>query len=174
MKDMKKWKVTLPVVLALTATMGGYIAFGAGDSTDPLISKSYLDNILVPNILSQIDTKIDQKLATIDVGSSNNNNSNSNFGNPTVSNANVYVSVQVSAGQIILGDEGAQFILRSGSATSVCPGANGLVDTTSGTDVGEGAAIQPNHVYITPRDDGRGFHMYTDGYLMIKGNYSIH
>lgn len=174
MKDMKKWKFTLPVVLALTASMGGYIAFGAGDSTDPLISKSYLDNILVPNILSQIDTKIDQKLATLDVGGTNNNNNNSGFGNNTTTGSNIYVSVQVSAGQIVLGDEGTQFILRSGSATSVCPGANGLVDTTAGIDIGEGSTIQPNHVYITPRDDGRGLHMYTDGYVMIKGNYSIH
>lgn len=166
MKNTKKWKFTLPVVLALTASMGGYIAFGAGDSTDPLISKSYLDNILVPNILTQVDAKINQKLASLDTG-------DTGFGTGVSSTSNIYVTVQVSAGQTIVGSEGTQFILRSGSATAVCPGSNGLVDTTAGLDLGGGGIIQNNHVYITPRDDGRGLYMTGDGYIMVKGSYSI-
>lgn len=166
MKNVKKWKFTLPVVLALTASMGGYIAFGAGDSADPLISKSYLDNVLVPNILSQVDAKINQKLSSLNTG-------DTGFGTGVPSTSNIYVSVQVLAGQTIIGDEGAQFILRSGSAIAECPGTNGLVDTTAGLDLGGGGIIQTNHVYIIPRADGRGLYMTNDGYIMVKGGYSI-
>jgi hypothetical protein len=84
-----------------------------------------------------------------------------------------FVSVQVFAGQTLAGKAGTEMILRSGKATAVCPGDVGLVDSTEGLDLTANNPIAANHVYIIPREDGRGVRMETDGYMMIKGAYDI-
>ncbi|MGI6030475.1 MAG: hypothetical protein ACOX7F_03125 [Eubacteriales bacterium] len=149
------FKSALAGAFILITMVSGYIAFGAGDSSDPLISKSYLDSV-VADVLKQVD----QKIA--------NSGGSSSFGD-----SQVFTAVQVYKGQTILGKEGTEIILRSGNATSVCPGENGLTDTTDGLDLTGGKAIQANHVYVIPREDGRGIYMTSDGFIMVKGGYKV-
>lgn len=149
------------------ATLGGYIAMGAGagSSDDPLISLSYIEGVLWPKILKEIDERLDG-LSEGGGGPVFGGNEGS-----APSGAAAFKSIQVFAGQTITGDEGSEMILRIGSATAVCPGENGLVDATDGLDLKNGGSVLKNHVYIIPRDDGRGIKMLDDGYMMIKGGY---
>lgn len=153
MKLFDKMKIALTAVLVAMAMVSGYIAFGAGDSSDPLISKSYLDTV-VKDILAQVDDKIAA-------------NSGS-FGD-----SQVFTAIAVHKGQVLLGNAGTELILRSGSALSVCPGENGLTDTTAGLDLTGGKKVEANHVYIIPRADGRGIQITGDGYVMVKGGYQL-
>jgi len=78
----------------------------------------------------------------------------------------------VPRGSTLIADAGAEFILRSGTAT-VIAGPNGLVDVTAGRDIGNGLPISRNHLILVPATDGRGLLFATDAWLMIKGGYVI-
>ncbi|MBR2743381.1 MAG: hypothetical protein IKD89_07305 [Clostridia bacterium] len=157
----RKRIVVLVVMIALFVSLtAGYIVLAdAGSSDDPLVSLSYLTGVFKQDVLNEVDKRIDAKIASSSSQSSGGSDS--------------YKAIQVSRGQTILGKEGSQIILRSGTAVSVCPGENGLVDTTGGIDLPGNISISPNHVYIIPREDGRGIRMTNDGYIMVKGGYKV-
>ncbi len=159
MNFAEKFKIALVLSLITAILVSTYIAFGAGgDSTDPLISKSYLEDVLTPKILAEVDKKIAASATT---------------GTPSTGEAVGFVAVEVKAGQTLLGKAGTELILRIGTASAVCPGDNGMVDTTAGLDLTHGKNVEKNHVYIVPREDGRGFKMADNGFVMIKGGYTV-
>jgi len=84
-----------------------------------------------------------------------------------------YVVVDVKAGQKVLGKSGTEIILRSGEATAIDNGANGVSDITAGKDMMTGQSIGQNHLLLVPKDDGRGILAITDIFVMVRGAYSI-
>jgi len=84
-----------------------------------------------------------------------------------------FTPVSAVAGQIILGGEGTEIILRSGAAVGYTEVKDGIVNASSGTDVKTGQAIKPNQLHIVPRDDGRGVQVTKDAWFIIKGSYQI-
>ena len=155
---LKKYIAAALLAVMLTAVCG-YAAFGAGGSDDPLISLSYIDDVLMPKIRDMIDKAVE--------GSGSGGSQQPSAGGAA------YESIQVFAGDVLLGRAGTELIVRIGAADAVCPGINGLVDATAGLDLEGGGRVQNNHVYIIPREDGRGIKMLEDGYVMIKGGYTI-
>jgi hypothetical protein len=164
----KSKKIAAFIILAIFSCMmfGGYIVADAvGTTDDPLISLSYLNDVVVPQITQALEGKLTQvatDTAKAAVATQVIQQSGTSF-----------VAVQVFAGQTLAGKDGTEMILRSGNASAVCPGDVGLVDATEGLDLTANKAIVFNHVYIIPRSDGRGIKMTTDGYVMIKGGYDI-
>ncbi|MDD2189404.1 MAG: hypothetical protein PHV71_00490 [Eubacteriales bacterium] len=86
---------------------------------------------------------------------------------------NEYTVVEVKAGQSVLGGEGTEIILRSGEASAIDNGANGVSDLTAGQDLITGQNVSLNHLLLVPRDDGRGIYALTDIFVMIRGPYSL-
>ncbi len=84
-----------------------------------------------------------------------------------------YTVVEVSAGQKLLGKSGTEIILRSGEATAIDNGANGVSDITAGKDLMTGQSVGQNHLLLVPKDDGRGIQATTDLFVMVRGAYSI-
>ena len=83
-----------------------------------------------------------------------------------------YDVVYLTKGQTIVGS--SEFILRSGSAISTCPGINGITDITDGVDLTDGMEIPWNHLLLVPRDDGRGITVTSvEAYIMARGQYTI-
>ncbi len=84
-----------------------------------------------------------------------------------------YEVVHVMAGQSIIGGAGTEMILRSGEATAIDNGANGVSDITSGADLMSGTKIETNHLLLVPRADGRGILTSTECYVMVRGEYTL-
>jgi hypothetical protein len=132
------WRRFLPVLVALSALTSG-IWLGRvtaqtpepGSSADPLVSKSYVDQMTLFRV------------------------------------------VTVPAGQSIVGEAGAEIVLRGGTATAITSPQGGLLDISAGRDVKEGEAILPNHLIVIPRSDGRGFKAVTELVLMVKGAANV-
>lgn len=81
--------------------------------------------------------------------------------------------VELTAGQTLICEAGAEVILRAGEGTAIISEAGGLSDVTGGIDLKQGEIIPKNHLLIIPRSDGRG--VYVDNYaiFMIRGAYTI-
>ncbi|MDR1136102.1 MAG: hypothetical protein LBL49_08005 [Clostridiales Family XIII bacterium] len=90
-----------------------------------------------------------------------------------LSAAAVFVPLEVKEGQTLIGDEGAEIILRSGEASAIGNEENGISDLTAGKDLMSGDILETNHLLLIPRSDGRGITAITDIWLMIKGGYSL-
>ena len=84
-----------------------------------------------------------------------------------------YKAVKMEPGQKLIGDAGTEVILRSGEATAIDNGANGISDITGGRDLMTGDKVQLNHLILIPRNDGRGFMVSTEAWIMIRGNYTL-
>ena len=83
-----------------------------------------------------------------------------------------YSIVYLTKGQALVGN--CEFILRSGTATALCPGLNGLSDLTAGADLPAGTSITQNHLLLIPRNDGRGVVVTSaDAYFMVRGTYAV-
>ena len=136
------------IILLIAGLMIGSIAVrsmaSVGDSSDPLITLSYLE----------------MRLENLETGSIE-----------TIGDG--YEVFLVTANQRISFGQSAEVILRSGKASAFVSARGGLADVTAGRDIGENESIPLNHLIICPLADGRGFEFSSDSWIMIKGDYSI-
>ena len=79
----------------------------------------------------------------------------------------------IESGSTIIGEQGTELILRSGSAFVIAEGINGLQDMTEGVDLEANSTVPLNHLLIVPRTDGRGILIEKSAFIMIRGNYEI-
>lgn len=154
MKKMRRATLTILVaVLAMTAIA----SFATpGTNEDPLISLSYINDTLLPEIYGYINEKIDSL-------------TNSN----QTSESSEFKVIDVKKGQKIQGGNGCEMILRMGSATINASKSGGLSDVTDGYDLGQDEQMPANHLIIVPVGDGRGITMTANGKVMIKGTYTL-
>ncbi len=138
-----------------------------GAEQDPLVSKSYVDNLVADAIKIASGTNatggssIDMDRIISEVKSELSKTS-----------VEAYVPVNATKGQTIIGHEGTEIILRSGKATALCPESNGVVNVSSGSDLLNGAEVKANNLLIVPRYDGRGVYVTSnDAWFLIKGGY---
>jgi len=122
-----------------------------GSGGDPLVTLSYVEQRM-----EQLQFYIDDKVESLPQGG-----------------GNVFVVVNIKAGQRLIAKEGTEIILRTGKANAVASAGGGLSDVTAAKDIKNNAVIPANHLLIIPRDDGRGVKAITDIILMVKGNYDI-
>ena len=150
--SMVKLSVTLVFVLLTLFCFSGSAA-NPGTEEDPLVSLSYVNDVLIPQLKSYIDSQIQQQ--------------------PAASSNDALQLVNLKKGQTIIGYQGTEFILRMGSAQVIATDKGGIADVTLGMDLPMGAEMPPNHLLIVPYTDWRGVTMKTDGILLVRGMYSI-
>ena len=131
-----------------------------GTESDPLVSKSYVEQVVVPKLQQYVDGKI----AAL---------GGNTGGDEEVPASESFEVVNVKAGYSVICSAGTELILRAGDATIIATTKGGLADTTAGCDQPDGEIMPSNHLLIVPVADGRGFQANTDVIVMIKGMYVI-
>ena len=153
-KGMLKTKIAALVLCAASIFM--VVLAEPGDTDDPLISKAYIDNVVIPQLKEYVDNKISQV----------------STGGGTQS-AESFKVVNMTAGQKMICDAGAELILRMGKAEIIATEKGGIADTTAGFDLANGTEMPANHLLIVPVADGRGITAQNDVIVMVKGGYTI-
>ena len=144
MKGQKK--TVLITALAVMVLFMGIAIGAAGTDEDPLISLSYIENVLMPYI--------DEATGSEDPG---------------------FVVVELEAGHSLVAYSGSEIILRSGEGLISIPknASGGFTDVTKGADISNGDMAEANHLLICPRSDGRKIKANTKVYLMVRGSYEV-
>ena len=172
---------TRPKILLTAALSVGALALllgaAAGSQTDPLVTMSYLNDVNAPAILKQVESKLDSReQALVDkldaVADAYVQEVEGLLGSSGGTGAASSVFSVVKAGQQLLGSTGCELLLRGGSAACVAASAPGLVDSTDGSTLASGGALQPNHLYLITAD-GRGLKATADATVMVRGSYTI-
>ncbi len=157
MKNFECKKFLVSILCILIFSMPA-LAADPGSSDDPLVTLSYVNDVLIPQMKSYVDASV----GSLGSGSSPLDEVSSN-----------YNIVNVSKGQTIIGSKSCHMIMRMGDGIIVATQKGGIADVTDGVDLANGSAVPSNHLLIVPVDDGRGIKMNTDGILMISGSYSV-
>lgn len=156
MKRRTKVLVAGLIIVLSVMLVGGIVAFSEpGGTDDPVVTKSYIVDKVIPDIKAYIDER---------------------FGiaaSEGVVKNDSYAVVNVSKGKSVICEAGAELILRMGTGTIIATQKGGLADTTAGYDLANGTNMPSNHQLIVPVADGRGFKAETDVIVMVKGGYTI-
>lgn len=154
-EKLKKAGIALGICLVL---FGGLVAFSEpGGSDDPVVTKSYIVDEVIPQIKAYIDERFGVAASEGVVTSASDK----------------YIVVNVAAGKSVICEAGTELILRMGKGTIIATEKGGLADTTAGYDLQNGTEMPSNHQLIVPLADGRGFRANTDVLVMVKGAYTI-
>ncbi len=144
----KTWTTRLACAALVMVTLTGVaVAAGSqGSREDPLVTLSYLNDVVLPDLLKQVDEKL--------------------AGQGGESSAASFATVTVKGGQTVELSAGAQLLPRNGGATS----ADVLTDLTDGGDAT--GALAANHLYLATAD-GQAVTVGSDSTLMILGSYTV-
>ena len=151
----RKWTTYLACGALVLATLGGAaIAAGTqGSQTDPLITLSYLNEKVLPDILKQVDQRVEE--GTKELRERLEKSGQASF-----------EVTEVAKDKAVTLTAGTQFLLRSGAASC----ADGLIDLTTGEAVwGE---LLRNHLYIATGDNLK-VAVAEKATIMVLGSYTL-
>ncbi len=133
---MKKIIITLVAITLILSTAGAVSLLAEpGDSGDPIITLSYVEEVVKKELSFQV--------------------------------------VNMSKGDVLIGEAGTELILRMGTAQIIATEKGGLADLTAGTDLSDGTLMPSNHHLVIPVDDGRGIEAKDKVIVMVKGDFEL-
>lgn len=150
-----KARIIICALLAFCAVAGitAYAVYNYGTKDDPLVTKSYLDEVLTPELMAEFKAQLDAHEAQPDDGT--------------------FKVVTLSKGQKITCKVGCEIMLRIGAASASGPDSPVLVDTTSGTTLENGGALVKNHLYMATIVNN-GFTATADNTkVLVSGEYTV-
>ncbi len=156
---MSKKRIILIVLCAVLALALGFSVFAAtsyGSEDDPLITKSYLTKILLPQLQEDFQEELDAAVAEIERDGSGE-----------------FTVITLSKGQTVNCGVGCEVMLRIGSAEAVGDTAPAMVNTTTAESIFKGYKLEVNNLYLVTIE-GNGFKATANNTkLLIKGDYKI-
>ena len=153
---MKKVSV-LALFFALTVLAGVVFAAG-GDSSDPLISLSYLQGTFRDKVDRSVDNKLDSsdKDAYAQAESALRAAISAAEANVGGNVADTFAERRLKQGDILSGATGLQVIVLAGNVTAQFS-SGAVVDVTAGSEIQSGAALTANHRYLVAEDTSAQF-----------------
>ncbi|MBP1926125.1 hypothetical protein J2Z76_001989 [Sedimentibacter acidaminivorans] len=160
-------KKIIGFVIVIALLLSTVISAAPGDSSDPIVVLSYLDQRLT-NLISEY------KLDTISNLSAQVKNLQDELkSDGEQSNAPKLEIVEIHTNEKLIAQEGTELILRGGEAFIIASELGGLTNVTKGKDFVADMSVPANNLLIVPRSDGRG--VYTNDYaiFMVRGTYEV-
>lgn len=175
---MRRWMKHTAIAVVGVAAAAALLGATQGTQTDPLVTVSYLNDVVTPKILSQVDTQLTQREsaltdkldAAIDQYDSDMDAKLASAGGGSTSS--VFQVVTLQSGKKLTGGVGCEFLLRGGSALCVAASAPGLIDTTGGSTLPNGQALVLNHLYLSTAA-GRGLTAASTVTVLVRGSYTV-
>ncbi|MBE6689138.1 MAG: hypothetical protein E7588_07685 [Ruminococcaceae bacterium] len=168
---MKKLSLTATVIIITVCAVvaGLFSAMATDTSNDPLVTMSYVEEVLAPRLKTELTTYIQNNFSSSAGASSGTN------GEATVINSG-YTVVNMKLNQVLYPLSPTEIILRSGKAVVVSPFMDqGINDLTAGIELYNNDELPRYHYCLIPRgDDGRIVVATTDEiYIMVRGEFEI-
>ena len=176
MKHLKRRAI--PMLLALTLLLGTGVAVASGGSkTDPLVTLSYLEDTVIPEILASLsgETKTVSKELKSDLANQikEYEKEMSALVSGTVSGSETYVLVTLTGGQTLALDVGCELMLRVGTATVKAATNPALIDVSTGGAVNGGTSLVKNHLYMATIADRTIVPTAETVKLLVRGGYTV-
>ena len=175
MKKIKRWTI-LVSTLALTVLCGGAALAASGDQSDPLVTLSYLNQTVIPDVVSQVETKAGTRQTELAKNLSDQitqyKQDIAAIGSGSGSSAS-YTLVTLTSGQTMALDVGCEVMLRVGAATASAATSPALIDVSTGGTINSGVALTQNHLYMATIADRTIKPAAATVKLLVRGGYSV-
>ena len=142
-------------------------AASVGGANDPLVTLSYLTNTYSKQVQAMVDQTVDDRQAEMEQALAKV------LGQGGSDSGNVFTVVTLSKGQALVGDVGCEVMLRVGTATCGTTDSVGLIDTTSGANLGNGKALETNHLYMVTISTRSVTATSNTVKVLVRGPYTI-
>lgn len=154
---MKKLR-TIGVFCAVAVLLGGIGAYAAttyGTESDPLITLSYLNDVLKPELQQTYTRQTQDSIAALE-------------SRIAAESGGAYASVTVKANQTLTCSAGCEFLVRSGEAYVTA----GILNVTEGKEMAANDWLMKHHLYLAV-SDGAAVKANADTVLMVRGEYTV-
>ena len=181
MSKKSKIFIALGVIVAVSviAAVTVIATSSYGTQSDPLVTKSYLDETVVPSLDDKLDSSIaaarDELNAEFDRKADEYledvKGELDEFKNSELSNG--FAVISLAEGQSVSCSVGTEIMLRIGSVVSYGPSLPRLIDETTGSTLDySGSSLVKNHMYMVTIQ-GNGVTAASSAKILIKGEYEI-
>lgn len=143
------------MVAILFGGIGAYAATNYGTESDPLITLSYLNEVLKPQLVQTYTQQTKDSLAKLESRMEGEKNG-------------AYVPVELKANQTMSCQAGCEFLARSGEAYVTA----GILNVTEGKELAANDWLMKHHLYMAVGDSAE-VKANSDLYLMVRGDYTI-
>ena len=151
MKKKTLTTIILIVALAMVAAVTVYAVANYGTKEDPLVTSSYLQDVVQPRMEDAYRSTLDGEVRQVAAAGGS------------------YVLVTLESGQTLTGRAGTELLMRTGTAAVTQSAA---IDLTTGESAAVGAKLTENHLYLV-QADGAGIQATADTTVMVRGGYSV-
>lgn len=155
MKKILRIVIICAVVAALSAGVGAYAATALGTEHDPLITLSYLEQVLQPKLKAEAEQQTRDAIAELETRLAEEN-------------VSVFRSVTVPAGKTMTCDAGCEILVRSGDGYVT----GKVLNLTGGQSVADNTWLLAHNLYLAA-EDGATLTASADTTLMVRGGYAI-
>ena len=146
MKKKTLTTIILIVALAMVAAVTVYAVANYGTKDDPLVTSSYLQDVVQPRMEDAYRSTLDGQISEME----------DQFADQVAAAGGSYVLVTLENGQTLTGRAGTEILMRTGTAAVAQSVA---IDLTTGETAAVGAKLTENHLYLcllytspSPRD----------------------
>lgn len=140
------------MLCALALTVGGVTALAAvqGSQEDPLLTLSYLQSVLRPQLEQEVDAAVaaNEKALTEKLDAAIAGYEKQVDEALAASSGAAFQTKNLSRGEELKPGAGRELLVVSGSLTAL----DKLTDTTAGKSVGAGESLEAGHLYVTVSD----------------------
>ena len=143
------------IVAVLLGGIGVVAATNYGTENDPLITLSYLNDVLKPELEQKYNQQTKDSLAELE-------------SRVAAEVSGGYVAVTVKANQTLTCKAGCEFLVRSGEAYVSAD----ILDVTEGKELAKNDWLMKHHLYMAVSDNA-AVRANSDIYLMIRGDYTV-
>lgn len=168
---MKKWKIAAAAACVCFLLTAAYAA-NAGGADDPLVTLSYLNTTFRNQVQTMVDETVDTRKSEMEDALSKVLEQGGT-GTGEGGSGSVFSVVTLKQGQILEGDVGCEVMLRIGSAVCGTPGTVGLIDTTTGGNLANGASLDTNHLYMITISTRTVTATSGTAMVLVRGPYTI-
>ena len=176
MRRNRTW-TALCAALALTTLCGGAALAAAGDQSDPLVTKSYLEQTVIPSVVSQVETKAaarqEELKTTFSAQIEQYKKDVAAMGTSGGGSSASYTLVTLTSGQTMYLDVGCEVMLRVGTVTVNAATTPALIDVSTGGTINGGASLTKNHLYMSTIADRTITPTAGTVKLLVRGGYRV-
>ena len=158
---MKKSILIAAAMAALAITAGSVTVLATqGDKDDPLVTLSYLQKVVTPELEKKVDEAVKANSKQLDIAITSYE---TRVDEKLAQAGAVFQSKELKSGERFTTDAGREVLLVSGSAAAV----GTLADTTAGGTVSDGERLAVGHLYVTASADA-GIKATEDVAMMVR------
>ena len=178
MKKSRRWTLAAGTAILAALCLGAGVVLAAnGDQNDPLVTMSYLDETVIPEVVAKVEenTKVRQQELSTQLAAqiAKYQQEIEAAGGSAGSGSASYTLVTLTSGQTMALDVGCEVMLRVGTATVKAATSPALVDISTGGTIENGTSLTKNHLYMATISDRTIQPTAATVKLLVRGGYSV-